>query len=296
MTKYRRSAVSTTALAVCVSVSYQPGEVVAEPSTRPIVDAAPSSGVTSRDARTAFRPPGATRELSGSRTSEARYVAAAPHEHDASSASPPFPYRYVGRVEVEGRLTVHLAKDDKLYPVKVGDVLDGGYRVDTIKSDGLEVTYLVQKRRQFVAFSKIAAPDPTRSSIATRPEASPGEPPTSTLPGQSVAPGLPSSAESTVSEPPVAGSGGTAPIAGVPPAPSGGPSTVTPPVGAAPAAPPSATTAQPLAGAAAMPMSRPTTEMPVEAPTVSQMPTFPPGMELPATGSTMAAPPPADGR
>ena len=300
MTKYRRSAVSTTALAVCVSVSCQPGELVAEPLPRqPLIDAAPSNGVTSGDAHNPVPVPSATREwpAGGRATWDIRYVAAAPHGHDASSsAGPSFQYRYVGRMEVEGRLTVHLTKDDKLYPVKVGDVLDGGYRVDAIKSDGLELTYLPQKRRQFVAFSTIAAPSGTPSSIATRPEASLGEPVTTRSPAQSVAPGVPSAAESTSSEPQAPGSGGSVAGAGVPPAPSGAPNTAAPPLGAAPGTSPSAATAQSVPGGAGMPMSRPTTEMPVEPPTVSQMPTFPPGTELPPSGATTAPPPPSDSR
>jgi hypothetical protein len=225
-------------------------------------------------------------------------AAVAPH-YEAPSASPPFQYRYVGRMEVEGRPTVHLTKDDKLYPVKVGDVLDGRFRVDGIKSDGLELTYLPQKKRQFLAFSTIAAPNHTQSNIATRPEASPAQPVTTTMPAESVAPPAPS-AGSMSPEPPVAGSGGSgAPVAGVPPAPPAVPNTGAPTAGAAPVAPPDGATAQSAPGAAAMPMSRPTTEMPVEPPTVSTMPTFPPGMELPSSspsGATMATTPPSGNR
>jgi hypothetical protein len=248
MTNYRRSAVSTTALAVCVSVSWQGGDAAAQ-------DLPPRTPTL---------------------------VAAAAPQHEAPSA--PFEYRYVGRMEVEGRPTVHLTKDEKLYPVKVGDVLDGQFRVEGIKSDGLELTYLPRKRRQFVAFSTITAPNATQSSVATRPEASPRQSVTTTVPMQSDGAGAPSSAPGTLPHAPIAGAGGG--DGGAPPPPIG-----VPPAAAAPDAAQGVTTAQPPAGTS-MPMSRPTTEMPVEPPTVSQMPTFPPGTELPPSGATMATTPP----
>jgi hypothetical protein len=205
------------------------------------------------------------------------------------SVSPEFPYQYVGRMEVEGRLTVHLSKGEKLYPVRVGDVLDGVFRVEGIKTDGLELTYLPQRSKQFVAFSSIAPPAPQANALM-RPEAQPQVPRAAiNAPAVPIGPGVP---------PPAASHAGAAPEAGTP-----GPGAPTasspnmPSVGGAPGAPATPPTMEAAPGTP-MSISPPVSEMPVGPPTVTIMPTLPPVNDMPASppsGATMAITPPSEG-
>ena len=280
----RRPAVSTALFAVCASFACEAAEPVAPPV---------------RDTGAAAVPLTMTRELFDRKTWDTGDVAAAAPQQESRSSSPPFRYQYVGRMEVEGRLTVHLSKDDRLYPVRIGDVLDGAFRVESIKADGLELTYLPSKRKQFVAFSTIAPPSPPQASVATRPEAAPQQQPMAASPV--VPPGIPGGASppgSNVANAPATGSAGSeAPVGGLPSTPPGSP-TSAPSVGSAPVAPSNAPAGQPAPGASTMPLLPPTAEMPVEPPTVSTMPTLPPGRDMPAappSGANMATTPPSGG-
>ena len=306
----RRPAVSTALFAVCASFACEAAEPVAPPARDTRAGAVPDAVSTTKASGSAAQnrldPPKAsvpltmTRELFDRKTWDTQDVAAAAPQQESRSSSPPFRYQYVGRMEVEGRLTVHLSKDDRLYPVRIGDVLDGTFRVEGIKADGLELTYLPSKRKQFVAFSTIAPPSPPQTSVAARPEAAPQQQPMAT--GPVVPPGIPGESSppgaSNVANTPAAGNAGSAaPIGGSPSTPPGSP-TSTPSVGSAPVAPSSAPPGQTAPGATTMPILPPTAEMPVEPPTVSTMPTLPPGRDMPVappSGSTMVTTPPSGG-
>jgi hypothetical protein len=216
-----------------------------------------------------------------------------------SAGSPPFRYQYLGRMEVEGRLTVHLTRDDKLYPVGVGDVLDAAFRVEGIKVDGLEVTYLPLKRKQFVAFSTIAPPTPSRAGAPARPEALPSQQPVASLPtppADSAVPAVPRGSVETGSGTESAASG--APGGGLLSMPPVSPDSAAPWSGGAPAAPAAARPGQAESGPPAMPISAPTAEMPVGVPTISSMPTLPGGGDMPApppAGANVANTPPVGG-
>src|SRR5262249_54067360 len=56
--------------------------------------------------------------------------------------APPLPFTFVGKAQSEGAVEVYLARGDKLYLVKAKDVIDGTYRVDTIKPPMMTLTYL----------------------------------------------------------------------------------------------------------------------------------------------------------
>jgi hypothetical protein len=208
---------------------------------------------------------------------------------EGRSASSPFGYQYIGRMEVEGRLTVHLAKGEKLYPVRVGDVLDGVFRVEGIKTDGLELTYLPQKSKQFVAFSAIAPPTP-QANVAARPEAQPQQPRAPINPlAVPIGPGVPPAPTAgNAAAPPGAGRG--TPVGGPAATTTGSPNM--PSVGGEPGAPAPSPTAEAAPGTP-MSISPPVSHMPVEPPTVSTMPTLPPENE--PSGATMATTPPSGG-
>ncbi len=57
--------------------------------------------------------------------------------------APPLPFTYLGRYEQEGAGTLfYLVKGDRVYDVKVGDVIDGTYSVDGVSNGQLMLTYL----------------------------------------------------------------------------------------------------------------------------------------------------------
>lgn len=290
------SALSTAALAVCASVACQAAESVAPAAQEMRVDTVPDrSGTAASASRTQDRREGrrvsSTRDLFESSTWGTARVAAAAPLQEGRPASPAFSYQYVGRMEVEGRLTVHLVRDEKLYPVRIGDVLDGVFRVEGIKPDGIELTYLPQKRKQFVAFSTITPPSPRQANVATRPEAQPQQPqvgidPPAVPVGPGVA-GVPPPAGGNVAPPGAGAPGGGTPVGGPVVLPPGSPTTSA--AGSAPVAPPPPA-AEAATSAPPMSISPPVSQMPVEPPTVSIMPTLPPESDTPS-GATMATTP-----
>jgi hypothetical protein len=61
---------------------------------------------------------------------------------------PPLPFIYLGRMEQDGQTVVFLAKQDRSYVVKAGEVVGDTYRLDEVKAGALEFTYLPLKIRQ----------------------------------------------------------------------------------------------------------------------------------------------------
>jgi hypothetical protein len=56
--------------------------------------------------------------------------------------APPVPYRFAGKVRKGGEEEVLLSKGDLVFAIKVGDTLDGMYRVESISADRIELLYL----------------------------------------------------------------------------------------------------------------------------------------------------------
>jgi hypothetical protein len=57
-------------------------------------------------------------------------------------APPPMPYRVAGKMLHEGPPEIVLAKGDAVLPVRVGDTLDDGYRVVSIRPDEVTLLYV----------------------------------------------------------------------------------------------------------------------------------------------------------
>ena len=91
--------------------------------------------------------------------SNAPPVRAAPKHKAAAEAAPPppapvappMPYRVAGQVVHDGPPRVVLARDDRVFFVREGDVLEGGYRVESIKSDAVTLVYMPLDERQTLA-------------------------------------------------------------------------------------------------------------------------------------------------
>lgn len=63
--------------------------------------------------------------------------------------APPIPYTYLGSYMGDGgKLIVFLTRNDRVYSVALGDVLDGTYRVEEIASGQLVLDYLPMNIRQ----------------------------------------------------------------------------------------------------------------------------------------------------
>jgi len=91
--------------------------------------------------------------------SNAPPVRAAPKHKAAAEApppppapvAPPMPYRVAGQVVHDGPPRVVLARDDRVFFVREGDTLEGGYRVESIKTDAVTLVYMPLDERQTLA-------------------------------------------------------------------------------------------------------------------------------------------------
>ena len=77
------------------------------------------------------------------------YVPPAPIAVAASvPTAPPLPFVYLGKLLEDGKLTIFLARQDKNFTVREGDLIDDTYRVDAIKGTVMELTYIPLNIRQ----------------------------------------------------------------------------------------------------------------------------------------------------
>ena len=72
-------------------------------------------------------------------------------EPAAAPVPPPLPFTYVGSVQENGRTVVFLAKEQRLYTVHKGDVIDGQYRLEDVGKGRIEFIYLPLNAKQILA-------------------------------------------------------------------------------------------------------------------------------------------------
>ncbi len=63
-------------------------------------------------------------------------------------SAPPLQFEYLGRVVSEGKIRIFLAQEDQNYVAGTGERIGTEYRVDRIREDGIELTYLPLGIRQ----------------------------------------------------------------------------------------------------------------------------------------------------
>jgi hypothetical protein len=63
------------------------------------------------------------------------------------------PYRFAGRVVREGKSQLLLARENDVLPVQEGDMLEGGYRVESIGAEDITLLYLPLGVRQRLSAS-----------------------------------------------------------------------------------------------------------------------------------------------
>jgi hypothetical protein len=70
--------------------------------------------------------------------------------------APPLPFAFMGKLVDAGKTLVFLTRDDRNYVVRLGDTIDGAYRVDEIGEHSMTLTYLPLDSRQSLAVSSPA--------------------------------------------------------------------------------------------------------------------------------------------
>lgn len=63
-------------------------------------------------------------------------------------APPPLPFKYMGKLVEDGKLTVFLIKQDRSFAVKNGDTIEGAYRVESVEAQRVLFTYLPLNMQQ----------------------------------------------------------------------------------------------------------------------------------------------------
>ncbi len=99
-------------------------------------------------------------------------VVVAPEPPPAPSP-PPMPYRVAGRVLQQGVPHIVLAKGDRVVTVREGDVLDDGYRVESIGAGGVTLVYTplnVPQQLPIAAGLELNAPLVPRATAGPVPE------------------------------------------------------------------------------------------------------------------------------
>jgi len=94
--------------------------------------------------------------------------AAAPKAPPAPPTAPPMPYRVAGQLVRDGVPQAVLARDDRVIFVREGEILDGGYRVESIRPDGVTLVYTALDARETLPFSSVL---PAPRAIAAAPAA-----------------------------------------------------------------------------------------------------------------------------
>jgi hypothetical protein len=70
----------------------------------------------------------------------------------AVPVAPPLPFRYVGQMsEPDGKVIVYLARGEDVYTVKVGDLIEAQYRLDSLDETRATLTYLPMNQQQMLA-------------------------------------------------------------------------------------------------------------------------------------------------
>lgn len=97
--------------------------------------------------RSADREP-AIRDLFAATTWQLPQQAAAAPLPPPVPMAPSMPFVYLGKMIHAGEVTVFLAFQDRNFAVKEGEVVDGSYRIDSIKGPVMTMTYLPLETQQ----------------------------------------------------------------------------------------------------------------------------------------------------
>ena len=62
--------------------------------------------------------------------------------------APPLPFRFLGKMHENDQITLFVSQDENNLVVKTGDIVDGIYRLDSIRENSAEFTYLPLQLKQ----------------------------------------------------------------------------------------------------------------------------------------------------
>ena len=148
----------------------------AQPVAAPSGDPRPSESALVLPSREGLNRPSGDLFASSSpppaRTAPAKPRPPAQEVAPAPPAPPPMPYRVAGQVVHEGAPRIVLAREDRVYFVAEGDMLDGGYRVESIRADGVTLVYTPLDARQHLPAASVLAVE--RKPAVAAPKAVPG--------------------------------------------------------------------------------------------------------------------------
>jgi hypothetical protein len=89
--------------------------------------------------------------------------------------APPMPYRFAGKVRKGAEEEVLLSKGDLVFAIKVGDTLDGMYRVESIGADRIELLYLPLGTPERIIVSSTLDVDSAPARVAAAPAPAPAQ-------------------------------------------------------------------------------------------------------------------------
>ena len=154
--------------AIVVWVAVEPARKdAAAPSTR---EAAMSEGARAKAAEPLELPDrrglGRARgELFGAPPAPPPQPAAAPVVQ-AAPVPPPLRYRFAGKVRRGAEEEVLISRGELVFPVRVGDMLDGMYRVESIGADRIELLYLPLGTKDRIIVSSAFEVEPASAPVA----------------------------------------------------------------------------------------------------------------------------------
>jgi hypothetical protein len=134
-----------------------PGPVASSPAAATPPVAAPSRGSLAELLANAPRAP-LPRKLAGDpfaghASAPVTQVQAAPIP--AKPVVPPFPFKYAGWLrEGGGSAKIYLERGPTVFPIKVGDVLEG-FRIDAIYDERIDVTFLAAGQQSSIMFASL---------------------------------------------------------------------------------------------------------------------------------------------
>src|SRR6185295_15207209 len=105
-------------------------------------------------------------ELFGAPPPPPRPAAAAGANAPVVQVAPPNPYRFAGRVRKGGEEEFLLSKGDVVFPVKVGETIDGTYKVVAVKPEGIELIYIPLGTAEYILVSSVLDVDVARPAAA----------------------------------------------------------------------------------------------------------------------------------
>jgi len=106
----------------------------------------------------------AAADLFGADDSQPPVNAASGHKK-AVPAEPPLPFKYLGKVIDDGKLSVFLENGGAHYSVQQGQTVDNQYRIDKVTEAAVTFTYLPTGTRKVLAI-----PAPTEAASSPAPE------------------------------------------------------------------------------------------------------------------------------